>query len=35
MVDLDFRFGGEMRSHRLPITLRPIGQNVCLFPGVS
>src|SRR5687768_15423033 len=21
MVDLDFRFGGEMRSHRLPITL--------------
>ena len=31
MVDLDFRFGGEMRSHRLPITLtgaqrRPIGR---------
>lgn len=30
MVDLDFRFGGEMRSHRLPITLtgaqrRPAG----------
>ncbi len=30
MVDLDFRFGGEMRSHRLPITLtgaqrRPVG----------
>ena len=21
MVDLDFRFGGEMRCHRLPITL--------------
>ena len=31
MVDLDFRFGGEMRSHRLPITLtgvqrRPAGR---------